>query len=292
MTIMTRPASARKAPPAGTRKRPKDVLRKPAAKAAPSGLKPRRPESLWLFRNNNTKLGPGIYSWSIPAITTCPGATAACLSACYATTGTFKFSGVKAHFQRNFELSKTDAFADEAIAEIRQRKIKVLRVHVAGDFYDVSYLTKWSKIALACPETRFFIFTRSWRIAGFLPALKRLARLPNVFLWLSEDSTSGRAPKIDGARIAYMVLTPADEAHLIAGHHDLVFRDVVDRPAKWISNCKVCPYEDGVSRKVGKIGCGKCGICYSPPKPSSQKFNNVIEPRRRYRPVPGPIVIP
>lgn len=254
--------------PRAVRKQPKDKLRRPVPTIAPTA-RPRTPDSLRLFRNNNTKLSANIFSWSIPAITTCPGATTACLAVCYATKGFFKMPDVKAHYARNLERTKDEAFVRDAIEEIHERKIRVLRVHVAGDFYDAAYITKWCQITLACPETKFFVYTRSWRIAGFQPALRRLARIPNVQLWLSEDSASGRSPRIKDTRVAYMAIGPEEEAN-VPRHADLVFRDAEGVPAKQLNGCRVCPYEQNVPRKIGKIGCDRCGICYNPPRQRSQ----------------------
>ena len=44
-----------------------------------------------LLGQGNGKLGEGIYTFSLPAVQTCPGSTPTCRRECYATRGRFVF---------------------------------------------------------------------------------------------------------------------------------------------------------------------------------------------------------
>lgn len=101
--------------------------------------------------------GITLVNWTLPAFQsetgfrTCPMAQS-CVSGCYARSGTYRFKmSVLAHNEK-LVLSQSDAFVPEMIAEIetwiKKRTVKHLkvRIHDAGDFYDLSYFEKWIKI--------------------------------------------------------------------------------------------------------------------------------------------------
>lgn len=221
-----------------------------------------------------SKLGEGIFGFSLPAKTTCPSATTICLLVCYALRGRFR---TKAHvelYARNFRVTATDAFIRMAIRALGF--VKVLRIHVSGDFYDVDYVRRWIAICSACPHTQFFAYTRSWKEGpAMLDALVEFSRLPNVSLWFSEDrDTAGRAPYVPGVRVAFLVHGPEDN-DLVPAYADLVFRTsrhrrvaFYDRPLKRISGILVCPAEQwwrwsprSKRKKPPHITCSMCGIC-------------------------------
>ena len=109
------------------------------------------------------------------------------------------------------------------IAEIRRGMVRVVRVHTSGDFYDAGYVRKWAEVARACPGTAFFAYTRSWRREEVLAELIGLARLPNVFLWFSEDRDTGRPPAVPRVRRAYL-LADGEAEDGVPADADLVFR--------------------------------------------------------------------
>jgi len=210
----------------------------------------------------NDKLGALIYGWSLPAgEKICIGASALCAFLCYAKSGFFRMRNVKQSHMRNYLFSLTDEFATWTIATIVSLYIRVVRIHVGGDFYSVEYVEKWIEIAEACPKTRFFAYTRSWRDEECLPALIRLAALPNVELWWSMDRETGSAPLIRGIRRAYLAVNDIDAKHA-PDDCDLVFRDEDDTVMKKANGVQVCPVENGVKTKV-PITCSSCGICWN-----------------------------
>lgn len=217
----------------------------------------------------NSKLGPGIYSFSIPAMLTCPGATNTCLSLCYACRGFFVMPSVAASHRRAYNASLRADFSRRMIHDIRERWVQVVRAHPAGDFYDAPYVAKWQAIAAACKSTTFFAYTRSWRIPAILPSLIKLAKQPNVQLWFSEDNETGPSPVVSGVRVAHVVATAEDEA-TISTRASLVFRERTHlklQPArvKRINDVLVCPYEQGGG--AAKLTCTRCRICFTDYQP-------------------------
>ena len=143
-----------------------------------------------LLRNSNSKLGVTVFGFSIVAGETCPGASEACLAVCYAKKGEAFRPSVKVNHIRNLERVKADSsWKDDIINQINTYGIKTVRIHPDGDFFEVSYVLDWIDIVNACPGTKFFGYTKSWRVKGMLVALDALRALPNVSLLASWDST-------------------------------------------------------------------------------------------------------
>jgi hypothetical protein len=222
---------------------------------------------------HNTRLGPAIHAFNLPAQPdVCTGATPTCSAACYAKGFLFRIR--LARHRRNLERSRDDRFARFRIGEIRRGLVRVVRVHTSGDFHRADYVGQWAAVARACPDTAFFAYTRAWRSPEILPELLGLARLPNVFLWFSEDRDSGRSPAVVRVRRAYLLADGEPEAGVPADA-DLVFRvprprrpgqaNSYARPAKRANGVLVCPKEQGIPRRVA-LTCSSCRICFSPPR--------------------------
>jgi hypothetical protein len=216
---------------------------------------------------HNARLGPAIRAFNLPARPdVCGGATPACPAACYAKGFLFRLQ--HARHLHNLERSEGH-FARAMAAEIRSGSVPVVRIHTSGDFYDAR---AWARVARACPGTKFFACTRSWRRADILTDLVALARLPNVHLWFSEDRDPGRAPPVPRVRRAYMLSVGEPESDVPADA-DLVFRvplprrpgrpNAYDRPAKRAGGMLICPKEQGIPRRVA-ITCSSCRICFTP----------------------------
>ena len=215
-----------------------------------------------MITRGNTKLGPAFWSFSIPAVATCPGATDLCRAGCYAQTGRFLLPNVRDAAARNLKATRRADFPRVMAGLIRDNCVGLLRGHVSGDFYSESYLDKWTRIASGCRSTVFLFYTRSWRVPALRPALATFAALPNVRLWLSADADTGEPPPLAGAwGVAYMALSDADAP---AYPVDLVFRDRPRTPMKFTpAGDFVCPYEQAVRGRT-PLTCSRCRYCTDP----------------------------
>lgn len=209
----------------------------------------------------NTKLGPLVHGWSIPAGLTCPGESLLCSSRCYAKKGLFYMPTVAAAHKRNLVMAKSPEFTDWMKHELKRNCVRVMRVHVSGDFFNITYTRQWYDIMAATPDVQFFMYTRSWRIEELLPDLIGLSQLPNVALWWSIDRQTGPAPLIHGVRRAYMAINDVD-ARLAPNDCDLVFRDLRKTVMKRANGVMVCPTENGVQGKLHHT-CTTCGFCWA-----------------------------
>lgn len=220
-----------------------------------------------MLTTGNTKLGSDIASWSLPAITTCPGATDACRTACYAGTGHYSRSNVKDALALRLRESRKRRFVENILASLEKTRQRVVRVHASGDFYSPEYASAWVDIASEARDRIFFAYTRSWREPAILEPLTMLAGLPNVRLWFSCDRETGRPPRLAGVRRAYMACDDDDRPKFPV---DLVFRVSRKTVVKFYPDGRlVCPAENGVT----DMTCTACGLCWRrdriPRKPPS-----------------------
>lgn len=207
-----------------------------------------------------TKLGKAISGFALPAKSTCPGRTKACEKFCYALSGHFVRPAVRRKHADNYQVSRTAAFVPRMLAEIHRNPTTIIRIHVAGDFYDKRYIRRWLKIVRNCPDTTFYAYTRSWREPDLLPALVELGREPNMRLWFSTDRETGTAPRYKGIPQAYLLL-PGEVPPVLPKSCKLVFRDQRREIVKQVGSAVVCPVENGVPRKK-PMTCTACKLCW------------------------------
>lgn len=216
----------------------------------------------------NTKLGELFYSFSLPAIRTCPGASSACKALCYANRGHFKWGSVAETYQRNLKASRRPSFSRWMLEAIDRRQPSVVRIHVSGDFYDAKYARKWLEIVSERPQTNFLCYTRSWRDPEILPVLRLLAKQAQLHLWFSCDRETGAPPRIKQVRRAYMALDDQDSPRYKI---DLAFRVRHKTRMKYdLQGALVCPYEQGVLRHQ-PVTCSKCKLCWTRMTPFPRK---------------------
>jgi hypothetical protein len=213
-----------------------------------------------LLRKGNGKLGESlIWGFGLPSVTTCPGASAVCVQVCYSKRlESFRVEMHRA-YERNLEATKQPDFVRRILGQIDADRVRIVRVHTAGDFYALAYLAKWVRIFRARPDVTFYFYTRSWRVEGFGPLLAKAARLKNVRQWWSVDAGTGWPDEVPpGVRLAYLVTKKGEEP----GESHLVFRTQWLRrePARTLGGVVVCPAENGEA----KVPCERCGYCFSP----------------------------
>ena len=181
----------------------------------------------WLKQGNRELRKDGIFVWSIPALNarlsdgsnfvTCPNA-GVCAKLCYARSGTFQFSNVKAAHLRNLEATLTDldGWREEVIEELKAKKFrggKAVRVHDAGDFYSPDYLIAWYDIARMTPDVMFYAYTKEVHVAKSFESL----RPPNFALLFSKG---GKQDHLIGPHDRHAEVFPDKQSLLDAGYMD------------------------------------------------------------------------
>lgn len=142
-----------------------------------------------LLTLGNRKLPKTTGIFNLPAIETCPGATDACKTYCYARKAERIYRGVLNHRQESLQDSKSANFIPQMVSEIAllssKRKINKVRIHESGDFYSQEYIDSWQAIAETFPGIIFYAYTRSYQFD-----FSGLQALDNVRLIFSLDETT------------------------------------------------------------------------------------------------------
>lgn len=220
-----------------------------------------------LLQPGNTKLGWQIQNFALPAVETC-FPSEACLKECYGTKFRYRSEYVMNLYRRNWDATYEDDFADRMRAELIATKAAVCRIHTVGDFFEAeaplppdAYVNLIREIVVTSPRVYFYAYTRSWTHEPLRVALRRLSAEPNFQLWLSTDKTMKAPPKWKHVKRAYMSCSDDDVPRYKV---DLVFRagSKATPMKKDAAGNLVCPYEQGVKRKVS-ITCSTCGICFN-----------------------------
>ena len=130
-----------------------------------------------LLVNGNEKLGKGVWTWStLPTtkefavadengenVVTVSGTCPVSCPGCYATAGCYCFRSTKYSLAIKTVLARTelDFLVRAIIAQIKADKIRLLRIHCAGDFFSAEYIDAWKRIVKACPECVFWSYTKN-----------------------------------------------------------------------------------------------------------------------------------
>lgn len=163
------------------------------------------------------------YSFSLPAISSCPGAwfgpggicgLTKALRSCYATSGRYTFdltlNAQAARYAWTLAMMRERSTAREwstymALAiehasrsAIRRDGRAFFRIHDSGDMFNLQYIDAWRQVIAWLPDVQFWLPTRSWRLANLLPGLQDLAMLPNVAVKPSALRFGDRPPIVAG----------------------------------------------------------------------------------------------
>jgi len=157
----------------------------------------------------------GIRSWSLQALETCPGSigedgqlVAAC-SGCYATTGNYRFSNVRAPREQNREDWKRSAWVSDMVAALDSDRY--FRWFDSGDMYDIRLARKILSVMESTPWVSHWLPTRMAKFPKFRSILASMQALPNVMVRFSSDSVLGEYDSRHGS-----VIVP-DSASVPAG---------------------------------------------------------------------------
>lgn len=112
--------------------------------------------------------------FNLPAITTCPYASAGCKAVCYATKGHHCFPSVMESREKALAVSKREDFSAvivhtvETLQKTRRYNGNTMqfRLHESGDFYNLEYLRKWVKAWKTLTKNdgvKFVFYTKSFK---------------------------------------------------------------------------------------------------------------------------------
>lgn len=99
-----------------------------------------------MLTRGNQKLGRRlIWGFTLPSGTdaVCPGRTEVCSRHCYSKRLEKLRPKVHKAYQRNLMLTKRRDFSRRVYHFLRAHRVRVVRIHVGGDFYSEEYARKW-----------------------------------------------------------------------------------------------------------------------------------------------------
>jgi hypothetical protein len=132
---------------------------------------------------------------------------------------------------------------DIEIKKLLKKNITTFRLHVSGDISTIKYMYDLLTIVKANPEMRFYSYTRSWRVPGFLPHLEIFRNQPNVELFAS----------LDDEILALNEWPPKEWRVAYVGDKDInTFMSLSNRQTI------ACPQQ-----KNSKFTCDKCKFCFN-----------------------------
>lgn len=141
----------------------------------------------------------GTPSWSLEAVETCPGSAdgngglvLAC-QGCYARTGFYVMSTVKAPRIHNREDWKRDEWVADMVLALK--KHSHMRWFDSGDLYDLNLAKKVYQVMQQTPNTRHWLPTRMAKFSKFIATLNGMQALPNVMVRFSSDDIDGSYTK-------------------------------------------------------------------------------------------------
>lgn len=184
------------------------------------------PAKYLLTKGNRELKADGIFTWSLPALAAkllsgknflvCPSA-GVCAQLCYARSGTYNFSNVKAAHTRNLELTldDLDGWQRAVIEELKAKRYlggKSVRIHDSGDFYSKEYFEAWVAIAVATPWVFFYAYTKEVATA------KRYKLPENLVIIYSMGGTQDHL--VDKENDRHAEVFPSMEALAEAGYTD------------------------------------------------------------------------
>jgi len=235
-------------------------------------------------RGQNSKLGPVVYSWSLPPGVTCPGQSEICRRICYAKNICGRYPEVDPAWRKNLKLSerpdfpKLLALALEQLQERESNRSKrvLLRIHVGGDFYSPAYLQAWTQaiVYANCDESVPVIpwaYTRIWRVPWLVSSLQ--SPWP-AWLWCSNDPSTET------------VCQWVNEAKMIPYPRDSHKRDAMTQwKRRLVADRRTCPHlAEKFHVNPEPPTCQQCGRCWDPEKIRPQKLGRgrvILFPQHR-----------
>ncbi len=158
-----------------------------------------------MLKLSKTSKLDGILSWSLQALDTCPGSIGdngelvpAC-SGCYATTGNYRFSNVKAPRLENQEDWKSDDWEERMINALESQRY--FRWFDSGDMYSLGLAEKILSVMEQTPWVKHWLPTRMVKFEKFKGIVSKMQQLPNVMVRFSSDSVTGEYTSEHGSVI-------------------------------------------------------------------------------------------
>lgn len=148
----------------------------------------------------------GIKSWSLEAVTTCPGARdksgqlVEVCRGCYAVGGNYRFPSVRNVRRHNRIDWQRDDWTDDMVHALKNERY--FRWFDSGDIYTFELARKIHDVVVRTPWCKHWIPTRSYKIPHIRLVLEMIKREPNAVVRYSSDRVDEYDPKLHGSVVA------------------------------------------------------------------------------------------
>ena len=147
---------------------------------------------------------------------------------CFSASQEVQYNGVYNKRKANFDgLKHLETSQDmvNAIQSVMPKNTGIVRIHVAGDFFNMKYFLAWIKIAEQNPDVLFYAYTKSlefWVQALRVRVQDNKSLPSNLILTASRGGRLDKFIDIYGLREAVVVYSEqeAEEKNLIIDHDD------------------------------------------------------------------------
>lgn len=152
----------------------------------------------------------GIWSWSLPALATCPGARHSdgrvvdVCQRCYALQGHYHIPRVKAAREHNQQDWKRDDWVADMVAKLDTQRY--FRWFDSGDIYHPRLALKILEVVRSTPWCHHWIPTRSYKIGRINKILEWIAAEPNAVVRYSSDEID--SIEVPGPHASIVVTSP------------------------------------------------------------------------------------
>lgn len=186
-----------------------------------------------MLTRGNSKLHKSIFGFSLTPVKSCINCSK-CKDTCYAIQSYKQYPNVKIAWDRNFEMAKDGSFVEHVVAQLsKARSVEVVRIHVAGDFFNQNYINQWNKIVKMFPALKFYAYTKTIGMLDYKEILKN--ENMNIINSIASDGgvNYGDADRIDAlVKLGYKVCpaTVKSNGKVVCG-----------------KDCKICITEDKVA---------------------------------------------
>lgn len=172
--------------------------------------------SFWIDGNSKITWANGTYAepkpnaFSLPHISTCPGATDRCMNSCYVgnlkkhapeTYAKYELNARSLHFALRSPVIVWQAI--DKLSDWIHDNVTSFRWHVSGDIFNETYAHWIADVCDATPDVKFWIYTRSLWAVKILTGTRNLA--VNVSADKDNYAQARRVADTWGARICYLV---------------------------------------------------------------------------------------
>jgi hypothetical protein len=137
---------------------------------------------------------------------------------CFSASQEIAYPNVYNSRKHNYDLLKSSSDKTQLIQQSMPDNLGICRIHVAGDFFNPSYLQAWMQIAQQNPDRLFYAYTKS--LIYWINLYQEIESIPNLVLTASYGGSSGDLIRVHNLRYAKVIYHPSEAKKMPIDHDD------------------------------------------------------------------------